>query len=64
MHQGVSPGLNSGGGWGREVRPDTLETKVAALKGKFSISMIVLKNGGTVKSHKVISSPRIVLLTL
>ena len=47
---------------GREVRPDTLETKVASLKGRFSISMIVLKNAETAKSLKVISGLRIVVL--
>ena len=49
---------------GREVRPDTLslETKVASLKARFSISMIVLKNAETVKSLKVISGLRIVVL--
>ena len=54
MHQRASPGR-----WGREVRPDALETKVAALKGRFSISM---KNGGIVKSLMVISGLRIVIL--
>ena len=32
------------------MRPDKFETKVAALKGRFEISMTVLKNRGTVKS--------------
>lgn len=60
MHRGVSPWLNSGGGRGREVRPDTFEIKVAALRVG-SQSRDHTEKWGDCEKSKVISGLRIVV---